>query len=179
MALGFALGRVYDWEPAARRRHLIAVGSAAIVAFLVLRGFNLYGNPQPWAPQSTTAMTVAAFLNTLKYPPSLHFLLMTLGPALIALALLERVRGKAADVISVYGKVPMFYFVAHIAVIHSLAYLFALWQGGEGSFLGIDLSRYPEWYGTSLAGVYLAWIIVVASRRYGCGRSLRSTRTRL
>ena len=162
MALGFALGRVYKWEPRERKRFLITAGSVAVVAFLVLRGFNLYGNPQPWSPQSTAAMTVAAFLNTLKYPPSLHFLLMTLGPALIALAFFERARGKAVDVISVYGKVPMFYFVLHIVVIHLLAYLFALVQGGEGSFLGIDLSKYPEWYGTTLPGVYLAWLIVVA-----------------
>ena len=162
MALGFALGRVYRWDPARRKRFLIAAGSIAVVLFLVLRGFNLYGNPRPWAPMSTPLMTAAAFLNTLKYPPSLHFLLMTLGPALILLALFERARGAFVNFVTVYGKVPLFYFVLHIFVIHLLATAFALWQGGEAAFLGIDLSAYPEWYGTSLPGVYLAWVIVVA-----------------
>jgi uncharacterized membrane protein len=161
MALGFALGRVYRWEPADRRRFLLRAGAGAIVTFLVLRGFNLYGNPAQWAVQDTPAMTVASFLNTLKYPPSLHFLLMTLGPAFILLALFERVRGKLADFAMVYGRVPFFYFILHIFIIHLLAYAFAVAQGGTGSFLGLDISSYPEWYGTSLPGVYLAWAIVV------------------
>ena len=162
MALGFALGRVYRWEPERRRRFLIISGAIAVALFVVLRGFNLYGNPRPWAPMSTPLMTAAAFLNTLKYPPSLHFLLMTLGPAFILLGLFERARGAVVDFVTVYGKVPLFYFVMHIFVIHLLATAFALWQGGEASFLGIDLSAYPPWYGTNLLGVYLAWVIVVA-----------------
>ena len=161
MALGFALGRIYRWEPAERKRFLLRTGAAAIVGFLVLRGFNLYGNPAPWSVQDSPAMTVASFMNTLKYPPSLHFLLMTLGPALILLAVFERARGKLADFVMVYGRVPFFYFILHIFVIHLLAYAFALMQGGTGSFLGLDISSYPEWYGTSLPGVYLAWAIVV------------------
>ena len=111
---------------------------------------------------STPLMTAAAFLNTLKYPPSLHFLLMTLGPAFILLGLFERARGAVVDFVTVYGKVPLFYFVLHIFVIHLLATAFALWQGGEAAFLGIDLSAYPAWYGTNLLGVYIAWVIVVA-----------------
>jgi uncharacterized membrane protein len=162
MALGYSLGVVYRWDPDRRRQFLITTGTVAVVLFLVLRGFNLYGNPRPWAPMSTTLMTVAAFLNTLKYPPSLHFLLMTLGPAFILLALFERARGGFVNFVSVYGKVPLFYFVMHILVIHLLATGFALWQGGEAAFLGIDLSAYPDWYGTGLPGVYLAWVIVIA-----------------
>jgi uncharacterized membrane protein len=168
MALGFALGRVYRWEPAARRRFLIATGTIAVLLFLVLRGFNLYGNPRPWTPMSSALMTAASFLNTLKYPPSLHFLLMTLGPAFVLLALFERARGAVVDIVSVYGRVPLFFFVLHILVIHLLATGFALWQGGEAAFLGIDLSAYPEWYGTSLAGVYLAWLLVVALLYFPC-----------
>ena len=162
MALGFALGRVYRWEAPARRRFLIQIGVAAVIGFIVLRGFNLYGNPSPWTAQPTAAMTVAAFLNTLKYPPSLHYLLMTLGPALIALAMFEHVRGKFADVIGVYGRVPFFYYILHLVVIHLLAYALAMYQGGEGAFLGLDISRYPDWYGVNLFGVYVAWVIVLA-----------------
>ena len=161
MALGFALGRVYRWEPRDRKRFLLRAGVAAIAGFLILRGFNLYGNPAPWTMQDSPAMTVASFLNTLKYPPSLHFLLTTLGPAFLLLAMFERARGKVVDFVTVYGRVPFFYYILHIFVIHLLAYTFAIAQGGTGSFLGLDISRYPEWYGTNLPGVYLAWAIVV------------------
>lgn len=162
MALGFALGGVYRWEPAVRKRFLIRVGIGATAAFFMLRGLNLYGNPFPWTQQDSTAMTIASFFNTLKYPPSLHFLLMTLGPALVVLACIENARGKLVDVISVYGRVPMFYYVLHLFVIHLLATGFALWQGDRAAFLGLDLSGYPDWYGTSLLGVYIAWVVVVA-----------------
>lgn len=162
MALGFVLGDIFTWEAAARRKFLLRAGAAATVAFVILRYFNLYGNPFPWTVERSVAMTVASFLNVLKYPPSLMFLLMTLGPALIALALLENARNRVARVVSVYGKVPMFYYVLHLYVIHSLAWCFAVWQGGRGGFLSLDTESFPAWYGTSLAGVYLAWAIVIA-----------------
>ena len=161
MALGYALGVVFEWTPEARKRLLIRAGVTMVIAFIVLRYFNLYGNPAPWTAQRSAAMTVASFLNLLKYPPSLMYLLMTLGPVFIALALLDNVRGKVANVVAVYGRVPMFYYVLHIFVIHILAYLFAMVQGGDGSFLNLDVGSFPGWYGTSLPGVYLAWVTVV------------------
>jgi len=162
MALGFALGGLYEWDAPRRRRFLVRAGLAATAGFIVLRFFNAYGNPFDWGVQKSAIMTVASFLNTLKYPPSLHFLLMTLGPILIALALVEGARGPIVRAISVYGRVPMFYYVMHLFTIHLLATAFALWQGGQAAFLGLDVSSYPAWYGTSLPGVYLAWVIVVA-----------------
>ena len=161
MALGYALGAIFDWTPEARRKLLVQAGIAMVVAFIVLRFFNLYGNPAPWTVQRSAAMTVASFLNLLKYPPSLMYLLMTLGPALVALALLDNVRGRIANAIAVFGRVPMFYYVVHIFVIHILAYIFALIQGGRGDFLSLDVGSFPEWYGTGLPGVYLAWAIVI------------------
>ena len=80
----------------------------------------------------------------LKYPPSLDYLLMTLGPTMIALALLENARGPVASAASVYGRVPMFYYLGHIYVIHILALIFAMWQGGDASFLSLDTSSFPE-----------------------------------
>lgn len=161
MALGYALGGIFDWTPDARKKLLIRAGITMVIAFIVLRYFNLYGNPAPWTVQRSAAMTVASFLNLLKYPPSLMYLLMTLGPAFIALALLDNVRGRVANAIAVFGRVPMFYYVVHIFVIHILAYIFALVQGGRGDFLSLDVGSFPEWYGTSLPGVYLAWAIVI------------------
>ncbi len=162
MSLGFVVGDVFKWAPDARRKFLIRTGGTAIILFMVLRYFNLYGNPFPWTAQRSAAMTVASFLNLLKYPPSLMYLLMTLGPAFMALALFENARGTIARVVSVYGKVPMFYYAIHIFLIHTLAALFALVQGGHAGFLGLDVESFPAWYGTSLPGVYLAWLTVVA-----------------
>ncbi len=161
MALGFAFGDVFQWEPERRRRFLYRAGLVSIAAFIVLRFLNGYGNPAPWAVQRTGALTVASFLNAMKYPPSLDYLLMTLGPTFIALALLENARGPIARAVSVYGRVPMFYYILHIFLIHTLAYALALWQGGDGSFLGLDVASFPKWYGTGLPGVYLAWAMVV------------------
>ena len=180
MALGFALGAVFDWDSAKRRKFLISTGVAAIVGFVLLRCFNLYGNPFPWTPQRSSLMSAAALLNTLKYPPSLHYLLMTLGPVLIALALLERanMRGAFASAISVFGRVPLFFFILHIFVIHLLATCLALWQGGEAAFLGLDTGSYPAWYGLSLPGVYLVWAMVIAITYLPCRwySRLKSTR---
>jgi uncharacterized membrane protein len=162
MSLGFVIGDVFRWDVASRRKFLIRAGASAIMLFLVLRYFNAYGNPFPWSSERNAAMTVASFFNVLKYPPSLMYLLMTLGPGLIALALLENARGQISRIVSVYGKVPMFYYMVHIFLIHSLAALFAIVQGGHAGFLSLDVGSFPAWYGTSLPGVYLAWVTVVA-----------------
>lgn len=161
MALGFALSDVFRWEPGRRKTFLLGAGAVAVLGFIVIRFVNAYGNPVPWSAQKTAALTVASFLNPLKYPPSLDYLLMTLGPTLIALALLENARGPVARAVSVFGRVPMFYYLGHIYVIHILAAIFAMWQGGQAGFLSLDTASFPKWYGTSLPGVYLAWALVV------------------
>jgi uncharacterized membrane protein len=161
MALGYVLGALFRWEGKARRGVLIQAGITVVIGFVILRYFNLYGNPTPWTAQKSAALTVASFFNVLKYPPSLMFLLMTLGPALIALAFFENIKGRIARVISVYGRVPMFYFLVHIFVIHTLAYALAVMQGGRGDFISLDTGSFPAWYGTSLPGVYLAWVVVI------------------
>ena len=162
MSLGFVLGDVFKWEPERRKRFLMWTGIAVTVAFIALRGINGYGDARSWSPQRTVALTIASFGNASKYPPSLIYLLMTLGPTMIALALFERARGAVSRVVSVYGRVPMFYYILHLFLIHILAAAFALWQGGDASFLNLDVESFPAWYGTNLAGVYLAWFIVVA-----------------
>lgn len=168
MSLGYALGEVFRWEPAARKQFLIRAGIAASIAFILLRFFNIYGNPFPWSAQRSAAMTVASFLNTNKYPPSLLYLLMTLGPAMIALAFFENARGKLVDMITVYGKVPFFYYVTHIFVIHIISAALAQSQGGAWQFLSLDTGSFPKWYGVSLPGVYLIWAIVIALLYFPC-----------
>ena len=168
MSLGYALGEVFRWEPAARKQFLIRAGIATSIAFIVLRFLNVYGNPFPWSTQRSAAMTLASFLNTNKYPPSLLYLLMTLGPAMIALAVFENARGKLVDMITVYGKVPFFYYVTHIFVIHVISAALAQSQGGQWQFLSLDTGSFPKWYGVSLPWVYVLWATVVVLLYFPC-----------
>jgi uncharacterized membrane protein len=170
MALGWSLAEVYEWEPARRRRFLIAAGVAATAAFVALRAFNGYGDPGHWTQQRAPLLTVASFLNVRKYPPSLLFLLMTLGPICGALALAEGMRGPVARWLRVYGSVPLFFYLAHIYVAHALAMLLALVQRGELMRVPVvtDPAAIPSWYGVSLPGVYLCWALVVALMYVPC-----------
>ena len=181
MCLGYVLARVYRWEPERRHRLLVWSGVAATALFVLLRGFNGYGNPVPWSSQRSPGLTVASFLNVLKYPPSLDFLLMTLGPALVALALLERARGRLAGSLAVYGRVPLFFYVVHIFVAHAAGVLLGLGQGGELRRIPVitDPGAIPAWYGVPLPGVYFVWALVVIVLYVPCRwfAGLKETRT--
>jgi uncharacterized membrane protein len=170
MALGWVLADIYRWDAERRRRLLIWSGVGAVAAFVVLRALNGYGDPGAWTQQRSSALTVASFLNVRKYPPSLMFLLMTLGPALVALALTERARGAVASWLAVYGRVPLFFYVVHIFVAHAVGVVLALVQGGELRRIPIftDPGSLPAWYGVSLPGVYVAWALVVALMYFPC-----------
>jgi len=170
MALGFVLADVYRWEPARRRRMLVAAGLAATLAFVVLRALNGYGNPAPWTQQRTPALTVASFLNVAKYPPSLQFLLMTLGPISVALALAEVARGRIATWLSVIGRVPLFFYVVHIYLAHALGMLLALAQGGVLRRIPVvtDPGSLPPWFGVPLPGVYAFWAVTVVLMYFAC-----------
>jgi uncharacterized membrane protein len=170
MALGYVLAGTYAWDAERRRRLFLSVGAVAVALFIALRFANGYGNPDPWTPQRTSGLTVASFLNVRKYPPSLHFLLMTLGPVLIALALTERVRGRVGRWLAVYGRVPLFFYVTHIFVAHLAGMLVALAQGGELRRIPIftDPASLPDWFGVGLPRVYLAWALVVVALYFPC-----------
>lgn len=172
MACGYALGALLLRPD--RRKLIFYVGLATTVAFFVLRGINLYGNGSTgypfslghWTSQSNAELTAISFLNTLKYPPSLDYLLMTLGPALMILAWLDSAKAeqRLSGVLLPYGRVPMFYYITHIYLIHSMAIVVAwishqpvawLWQGA------FFLQQRPPEYGHGLPLVYLMWIIAV------------------
>jgi len=168
MALGYCFGPVLFWDPARRRRFLVRLGLGLIVAFFVLRGLNVYGDPAPWSHQSSHLFTALSFLNCTKYPPSLLFLLMTLPPALLAMAWLERVRLSAENPIIVFGRVPFFYYVVHLAVIHAVAIVLGFLRYGKASFLllpppsmGSAMDAFPANYGYSLWFVYAVWVAVI------------------
>jgi uncharacterized membrane protein len=180
MALGFVLADIYRWDAERRRKLLVWAGVAATLLFVVMRALNGYGNPQPWSAQRTPGLTVASFLNVTKYPPSLQFLLMTLGPTLVVLALAERMRGRVSEWLKVYGSVPFFFYVVHIFVAHAVGVALALIQGGELRRIPVvlDPSSLPDWYGVSLPGVYVAWALVVVLMYFPCRWFARMKRTR-
>jgi uncharacterized membrane protein len=168
MAVGYSMGPLMQQPPARRRRALVILGVLGVAAFLVLRFVNGYGDPQPWSAQASRTYTVFSFLRVRKYPPSLDFLLVTLGPSLIALASLERARGRLVTLAATFGRVPLLLYVLHIYVAHALAVATAYVQGGTAAFLlsnhGVTpTTTYPEWYGLGLVGVYVAWLVIVAA----------------
>jgi uncharacterized membrane protein len=121
MAAGYGLGSVLVREREERRRIVLRIGLAATAAFIVLRFTNLYGDAREWAPHARPGFGLLSFLHCTKYPPSLCYLLMTLGPALVLLSWLDRKLPRAAGIVSVFGRVPMFYYLLHIPLIHALA----------------------------------------------------------
>src|SRR5215475_9193569 len=121
MATGYSLGPLFILERAMRVQRLVIFGGAITAGFVILRATNLYGDPTPWAVQSHPFPTLLSFINCEKYPPSLLFLAMTLGPALLLLAAFERARGIVVDWITTFGRVPFFYYVVHIFLIHGFA----------------------------------------------------------
>ena len=166
-AVGYGLGQVYAWDDTRRRQFLLRTGLALSVAFVALRAVNLYGDPSRWAPQKTALFTVVSFLNTTKYPPSLLFLLMTLGPALLLLRAMDRGAPSVLSPAVVYGRVPLFYFVLHFTLIHALAVAvcYARLGSAHWMFQSPDLASYPfispPGWGFSLPAVYAVWLLVV------------------
>lgn len=170
MALGYCFGAVMVKPEAERNRWLYIIGSGAIALFIVLRGFNIYGDPRPWVHQGAWWRDLLSILNCTKYPPSLLYLLMTIGPGILTLPLLEKAKGRVAAFFMIYGKVPMFYYILHIYLIHTMAVLVALVVGVPiHYFVGGDsiFSPKPSW-GFSLPYVYMYWAIAVLLLYYPC-----------
>ena len=164
MAAGYALGPTFQLDRATRRRWLVVLGALICAGFIVLRASNLYGDPAPWAAQAGWLASVLSFVNCEKYPPSLLYLAMTLGPGLLLLAVFETARGWFAELIITYGRVPFLYYVAHIFLIHALAVVMAWMVLGNASWLfgGAPGGR-PANYGLNLPGLYLMWLFVVVA----------------
>lgn len=165
MLLGYGLGRYFtaDVAPAFRKKVLYGLGAAAILLFVLLRWSNVYGDPAPWSVQPRGSMyTILSFINCTKYPPSLLYLCMTLGPGLLALGWLEGKDNKATAVMNVYGRVPMFYYILHFFLIHlMLAAVFFL-QGFTFNDVKIgDMLFKTPTVGYGLIGVYVCWLIIV------------------
>ena len=160
---GFGTAFIFKKQPAERDRVLLLSGGLFITLFIILRFVDIYGEPNPWQVQELGLMaTFFDFMNVSKYPPSLHFLLATLGPMAIVCGLADSWRGWWKDTLVMFGRVPFAFYVAHFYLIHVLAIGFGVFQGFEaGQFMHVFF-LFPQGYGTGLPGVYLVWIIVLA-----------------
>lgn len=167
MALGYLFGSLYqkDYDVTSRKKWLLRIGISCLVVFIVLRGINIYGDLTPWSIQDTATKTILSFFNVTKYPPSLLFLCITIGCAILFLLVIENINNKITHFFLVFGRVPLFYYFLHVFVIHVLAIVGILITGGHWqdmiltakSFMDGDLKT----YGYSLITVYVIWLGVV------------------
>jgi len=164
MMVGFATGSIF-LPGTSRRRTLVSIGVLLTLTFVVLRLLDGYGDPKPWSPQETAVATILSFVNCDKYPPSLLFLLMTMGPILCALGLYEALPAFLAGPFLVFGRVPLFYYLIHLPLIHGLAVVLSMVRYGGASWLFMNPPSahgpsfpLPPDYGYSLPVLYALWI---------------------
>ena len=168
MLLGYCFGRLYESkvDPAWRKKKLLQMGLGSLFLFLVLRSFNIYGDPVGWSVQHRGPVyTFLSFINLNKYPPSLLYLAVTIGCGLLFLALIEKVQNRFTAIMNVFGRVPMFYYILHFYFIHILVVIVFYLQGYTSKDIIPAHTPFlfrPETFGFSLWGVYAIWIILVA-----------------
>jgi hypothetical protein len=144
---------------------------AVTVLFLLPRSLDFYGDPNPWQLQpGGIKATVIDFLNTTKYPPSLTFLMTTLGPAAVLCSFAYRITGRVKDTLVMFGRVPFAFYIAHFFLIHTLSVLLGIIQGFSARQMMTVFFYYPEGYGVGLPGVFAVWILVVVLLYPSCRR---------
>jgi uncharacterized membrane protein len=163
MLIGFGAGSFFQLPGEKQRPLFFKGGLAAIALFVLLRVLNIYGDPSPWAIQKSPLYTVLSFINLAKYPPSLLFCLLFLGIMFLILSLVQGVENKWTDIVSVYGKVPLFYFLVHWYIIHPFVLIMVLLQGYKTSDMvfGSNFGRPKTGSGLQLWAVYLIWMSLV------------------
>lgn len=164
IALGYAFGPVMRWEPARRQQFLVQAGIGMIVFFIVLRATNIYGDVRDWAPQERGFMYSAlSFINASKYPPSLLYLCMTLGPGALLLLLFERWKGILPSFFQVFGQVPFFFYLIHFSFVHMLSRFYYGWENDMLFNSGATPGYVPD-----LKVVYAVWAIVIGVMYFVC-----------
>jgi len=170
MAAGFCFGCVFTLDEFARRRITLRLGFGMTAAFLVIRAINIYGDPSRWSAQSSITYTVLSFFNCTKYPASLDYILMTIGPALLLLAWYDRFSFSINNPLIVFGRVPLFYFILHFYAIHATLVVMSWIRYGHGAFafifqaipsMGGLREAYPADFGYPLWVTYAVWIGLV------------------
>lgn len=170
MMLGYCLGALYKngMDAALRKKSLLIIGGTATLLFILIRGINDYGDMKPWESQPSFIMNICSFLNVTKYPPSLLYTLMTMGPALILLTWLEKPLSRFGKILIRFGRVPLFFYLLHLFLIHGLGIIAVVISGRPWTDMIFTLNQNAKdapWlkgYGYSLAGTYAVWILVIA-----------------
>lgn len=173
MLLGYGAGYFYQspYPASKRRRLLLLTGCGAVLLFTILRLLNKYGDPSPWSFQRNSLYTFMSFLNTTKYPCSLLYLLMTLGPACIFLSFTERLDTPFSRLVSVYGRVPFFYYVCHLYLVHFICVIVFFASGYTGKDISAPPSPFffrPPSLGFGLWEVYGIWLLIVFLLYFPC-----------
>ena len=173
MMLGYVFGMIYksSFDALKRRKILLNTGLVLLALFFVFRYFNLYGDPAPWSVQKTTSLSIISFFNVTKYPCSLLYLCMTLGAALITLALTEHVKNKFTAILIVFGNVPFFYYLCHWYLMRLCTIIVFFVQGYNSSQIvnpKQPLLFEPDGFGFNLFGVYVLWIIIITILYFPC-----------
>lgn len=172
MILGYLFGNLYsaDVSYEKRKKTLIQLGLGSIGLFILLRSGNFYGDAHFWQTQSTGIFSILSFVDTTKYPPSLLYALMTIGPAFLFLAYAETWKNKFLDAITVFGRVPFFYYILHIYLIHAVAFIVFFASGYTLSDLDPSsiFGGFPKGFGVSLWAVYALWALVVVILYFPC-----------
>ena len=167
ISLGYCFGKLYqtNFNALKRKQYLLRFGLGATILFFVIRSINIYGDLIPWTTQKNISYTILSFFNVTKYPPSLAYILITLGPALLFLYAIEHIKNKLTDFFLVFGRVPLMYYFLHVLVIHLVAIIGILMFGGEWSYMILTVDVFTNArlldYGYSLTVVYLVWIGIV------------------
>jgi len=165
MLTGFACGKFFEWSDVLRKKLFLEIGLGALLLFVIVRFINIYGDSVPWSVQKNSVYTFLSFMNVTKYPPSLLFCLITLGIMFLILAIAEQPKGWFIKLASVYGKVPLFYFLAHFVIIHITMLIILYWQGFSSAQIDFASGTFGRpkdvTSGLSLSAVYIIWIAVV------------------
>jgi uncharacterized membrane protein len=168
LAAGYGFGSLFSLDATQRRKILVRLGIGLTLAFVVLRVLNVYGDPSKWAAQKNASLTLCSFLNCTKYPPSLLYTLMTLGPAILLLGVVSDRPSKMWRPFVTFGRVPLFYFLLHLPLLHGMAVLYSYFWFGKAKWLFTDPitgsgipGLVPAGYGVPLGVVYLIWIMAV------------------
>jgi uncharacterized membrane protein len=160
---GYGAAGLFEMDETRRNKLLLRIGLAMTGAFIALRALALYGDPNPWHSQPALAASIMSFLGTAKYPPSLLYVLMTLGPMAIACAFIDRLYAPARNVLATFGRAPLAFYLAHLYLIHAIAIVLGVAQGFSAEQFITHYRFFPRGFGVGLPGVYLLWIAVVVA----------------
>jgi uncharacterized membrane protein len=166
MMFGYGLGKIFTagFAPLRRRKILYITGSSFILIFFILRSYNHYGDPEHWNMQRTQLYSWLSFINLSKYPPSLDYITLTVGTAMIVLGWLDRIQKDSFSFVRVFGRVPFFFYILHIYLIHTLTVILFYVQGYTSKDIApqrVPFAFRPDHFGFGLPGVYLLWVAVI------------------